>query len=99
MTYRAGDEVFHLAEGDFIWLPADAPPRLPRHRATGRCGSSASPTRGTSSGSTTRWACPAAERRLPGADGRPMAEEIPRWNAVGPRYGLEVVGPPLPEDA
>jgi hypothetical protein len=35
--------------------------------------------------------------RLPGEDGLPMAEEIGRWNEVGPRYGLEVVGPPLPE--
>src|SRR5512141_212173 len=32
MTYRAGDEVFHLAEGDFIWLP----PMLPHaFRVTG----------------------------------------------------------------
>jgi len=28
-----------------------------------------------------------------------MGEEIARWNEVGPRYGLQVVGPPLPEDA
>ena len=41
---------------------------------------------------------PAAERRLPGPDGLPMDVEIGRWNMVGPRYGLEVVGPPLPED-
>ena len=40
---------------------------------------------------------PERGRRLPGADGLPMAEEIARWNEVGPRYGLEVVGPPLPE--
>ena len=40
---------------------------------------------------------PAAEGRLPGADGLPMAEEIARWNAVGPAYGLSVVGPPIPE--
>jgi hypothetical protein len=26
-----------------------------------------------------------------------MEEEIARWNEVGPRYGLQVVGPPLPE--
>jgi len=26
-----------------------------------------------------------------------MAEEISRWNEVAPRYGLEVVGPPIPE--
>ena len=40
---------------------------------------------------------PAQAMRLPGPDGLPMAEEIARWNEVGPRYGLEVVGPPLPE--
>jgi hypothetical protein len=40
---------------------------------------------------------PAAEMRLPGDDGVPMAEEIARWNDVAPRYGLEAVGPPIPE--
>jgi hypothetical protein len=40
---------------------------------------------------------PAPELRLPGPDGRPLEEEIPRWNEVGPRYGLDVVGPPIPE--
>ena len=39
---------------------------------------------------------PATAMRLPGEDGLPMAEEIGRWNEVGPRYGLEVLGPPLP---
>lgn len=40
---------------------------------------------------------PAAELRLPGEDGLPPDVEIPRWVAVGPRYGLEVLGPPIPE--
>ena len=40
---------------------------------------------------------PAAERRLPGDDGLSMAEETGRWNEVAPRYGLDVVGPPIPE--
>ena len=26
-----------------------------------------------------------------------LPTEIPRWVEVGPRYGLEVVGPPIPE--
>jgi hypothetical protein len=26
-----------------------------------------------------------------------METEIPRWVEVSPRYGLEVVGPPIPE--
>lgn len=33
-----------------------------------------------------------------GVDGLSMSVEIPPWNEVGPRYGLEVVGPqPLEE--
>ena len=41
---------------------------------------------------------PASDVRLPGeGEGLAMAEEIARWNEVGPRYGLEVVGPPIPE--
>lgn len=40
---------------------------------------------------------PAAELRLPGEDGQPPEVEIPKWVEVGPRYGLEVVGPPIPE--
>ena len=41
---------------------------------------------------------PAAAMRLPGeGEGRPMAEEIGRWNEIGPRFGLEVLGPPIPE--
>jgi hypothetical protein len=36
--------------------------------------------------------------RLPAdGDGRTFEDEVARWNEVGPRYGLEVVGPPLPE--
>ena len=41
---------------------------------------------------------PARERRLPGTDGLPMEEEIRRWNEVAPRYGLRVVGPPIPAE-
>ena len=96
MTYRAGDEVFHLAPGDFIWLPAWLPHAF---RVTGDA-----PVRflgltdpGHLFDLYDEVGLPAPERRLPGADGRPMAEEIGRWNVVGPRYGLEVVGPPLPE--
>ncbi|MFT4009462.1 MAG: hypothetical protein QM655_05405 [Nocardioidaceae bacterium] len=39
---------------------------------------------------------PAPERRLPGDDGLTPEVEIPRWAEVGPRYGLEVVGPGIP---
>ena len=41
---------------------------------------------------------PATERRLPGSDGPPIEEEIRRWNEECPRYGLRVVGPPIPSE-
>jgi quercetin dioxygenase-like cupin family protein len=98
MTYRAGDETFHLSTGDFIWLPSGLPHAF---RVTGT-----TPVRflgltapGGLMGLYDEVGIPAAERRLPGADGLPMSTEIARWNEVGPRYGLQVVGPPLPEDA
>ena len=38
---------------------------------------------------------PAAGMHVPKeGEGLSMADEIARWNEVGPRYGLEVVGPP-----
>ena len=98
MTYRAGDEVFQLADGRLHLAAARAPARLPRDRDAARCGSSASPTPAGCSGSTTRSASRPASAGCPAPTGSPMAVEIPRWNEVGPRYGLEVVGPPLPEE-
>ena len=40
---------------------------------------------------------PARERRLPGSDGQSAEVEFPKWAKVGPRYGLQVVGPGIPE--
>jgi len=96
MTYRAGEDTFHLVDGDFIYLPRGVPHAF---RVTG-----AAPVRylaltvpGTLLGLYDEVGMPASERRIPGKDGLPMAEEIARWNAIGPAYGLKVVGPPLPE--
>ncbi|HYN66839.1 MAG TPA: hypothetical protein VES93_08110 [Ornithinibacter sp.] len=36
---------------------------------------------------------PAARTEGEGLSG---AEEVARWSEAGPRYGLEVVGPPIP---
>jgi quercetin dioxygenase-like cupin family protein len=97
MTYRAAEETYHLGAGDFLWLPRGVPHAF---RVTGD-----SPVRfvgfadpGGLFGLYDEVGVPAAERRLPGADGLSMEVEIPRWNEVGPRYGLQVLGPPLTED-
>ncbi|MBX3069908.1 MAG: cupin domain-containing protein [Thermomicrobiales bacterium] len=98
MTYRAGDDVYRLTAGDFIYLPAGVPHAF---RVTGttpvRFIGFANP--GGLFDLYDEVGIPAVERRLPGADGQPMDVEVAKWDAVGPRYGLEVVGPPLADDA
>lgn len=96
VTYRAGEDTYELDDGCFIYLPRSVPHAF---RIRGN-----SPTRfvaltapGGLMGLYDEVGIPASERRLPGADGQPPEVEIPRWAEVGPRYGLEVVGPPIPE--
>jgi quercetin dioxygenase-like cupin family protein len=95
LTYQAGDDLHHLAAGWFIHLPLGVPHAF---RITGD-----TPARilaltlpGGLMDLYTHVGIPATERRLPGPDGQPMPTEIARWNDLGPRYGLRVIGPPLP---
>jgi quercetin dioxygenase-like cupin family protein len=92
MTYVAGGQTFHLAEGDFIYLPRDVPHAF---RVTGR-----SPARflalslpGALMELYDKLGVPAPERRLP--DGGVSAQEVARWNELGSQYGLRVVGAPI----
>ncbi len=97
MIYQAGKEFHELAAGSFIYLPLGLPHAF---RITG-----ATPARFLSfvapAGLMDLYdevGVPATERRLPGSDGRSIDEEIPRWNEIGPRYGIQVVGPPIAVD-
>ncbi len=97
MVYQAGDALHHLSAGSFIYLPPGVPHAF---RITGTM-----PVRFLSVDSPAglmdlydEVGMPATERRLPGADGFSMEEEIPRWSEISPRYGLQVVGPPIPAD-
>jgi len=38
---------------------------------------------------------PARERQLPEPDEQQLHADVERWLAAAPRYGIEVVGPPL----
>jgi hypothetical protein len=42
---------------------------------------------------------PTSQRRLPSADEQPLAADIQRWIEAVPRYGLSIIGPPIPADA
>jgi quercetin dioxygenase-like cupin family protein len=93
MTYLAGGQLFDLAAGDFIYLPRDVPHAF---RVTGT-----SPVRflgltlpGGLMDLYDEVGVPADERRLP--DRGVSAEDVARWNTLGPAYGLRVVGPPIP---
>jgi quercetin dioxygenase-like cupin family protein len=97
LTYQAGEERYRLAAGSFIYLPQGVPHAF---RVTGT-----TPVRflglvvpGDLMNLYDEVGIPAGEHRLPGPDGLPLEEEIRRWNEIGPRYGLRVVGPPIPAD-
>lgn len=97
MNYRAGKDLHRLSAGSFIYLPRGLPHAF---RITGT-----KPVRFLAfiapaglMGLYDEVGMPAGERRLPGEDGLSIEQEVPRWIEVSPRYGLEVVGPPLPAD-
>ena len=96
ISYEGGGELYELAAGDFLYLPKDVPHRF---RIIGN-GPARFLALMTPAGLTDLYAevgHPALERRIPDRPtDQQVAEEIARWNEVGPRYGLEVVGPPLP---
>jgi quercetin dioxygenase-like cupin family protein len=97
MTYRAGEQTFELGAGDFIWLPLGLPHAF-RITGTTPARMLALTTPGGLLDLYDQVGVPAAERRLPDGDGRPLPEEIARWGEIGPRFGLEVVGPPIPAE-
>ena len=96
LDYRAGEETYQLYDGCFIYLPLGVPHAF-RIRGESPCRFLALTAPAGLLHLYDEVGMAAAERRLPGEDGRPADEEIARWGTVGPRYGLEVVGPPIPE--
>ncbi len=96
MDYRAGDEDFELYAGCFLYLPVGLPHAF-RIRGDSPARFLAMVEPGGLLSLYDEVGIPAAELRLPGPDGQPMEVEIPRWVEVSPRFGLEVVGPPIPE--
>ena len=96
LDYRAGDDDYQLYPGCFIYLPVGLP-----HAFRIRGDEPARFLAMVDPGGLLRLydevGIPAVERRLPGPDGQSIDVEIPRWVEASPRFGLEVVGPPIAE--
>jgi quercetin dioxygenase-like cupin family protein len=94
LTYQAGDERVDLEAGGFIYLPRGVPHAF---RTTSDVRYLALTLPGGVMDLYDEVGTPAAARRLPdgGITGGINGEEIARWMAAAPRYGLQVVGPPI----
>jgi quercetin dioxygenase-like cupin family protein len=97
MSYRAGETTYELSAGWFLYLPRGLPHAFRiRGEQPARFLSLTVP--GGLLALYDEVGVPATAMRIPGeGEGRSMEEEIGRWNEVAPRYGLEVLGPPIPE--
>jgi mannose-6-phosphate isomerase-like protein (cupin superfamily) len=96
LDYRAGDRDFELYAGCFMYLPLGLPHAF-RIRGDSPARFLALTTPAGLLALYDEVGIPATELRLPGADGQTAEVEIPKWGEVGARYGLEVVGPGIPE--
>lgn len=96
MDYRAGENEYALYPGCFIYLPVGLPHAF-RIRGDEPARFLAMVDPGGLLQLYDEVGVPAGGLRLPGPDGQAPDVEIPRWIEASPRFGLEVVGPPIPE--
>jgi len=98
MTYSADGELHRLARGSFIYLRRGRPHAF---RVTGdapvRFLAIAAP--GALMSLYDEVGRPAGGRELPPPDQDALMADVHRWLEASSRYGLQVVGPPLPPDA
>jgi quercetin dioxygenase-like cupin family protein len=98
MTYSADGQLHRLGAGSFIFLPRGLPHGF---RVTGN-----GPVRflavtmpGTLMSLYDEVGRAAGRHELPPPDQDLLMADVHRWLEAAPRYGLRVVGPPLPADA
>ncbi|WP_122818981.1 cupin domain-containing protein [Nocardioides pantholopis] len=97
LSYRAGEATYELSAGWFLYLPRGVPHAF-RIRGDRPARFLSLTVPGGLLGLYDEVGVPAGARRIPrDGEGRSMPEEIGRWAEAGPRYGLEVLGPPIPD--
>ncbi len=96
VDYRAGTELHELSDGGFLYLPQGVPHAF-RIRGQRPARFLALSVPGGLMDLYDEVGVPAEGMHVPReGEGLSMVEEIARWNELGPRYGLDVVGPPIP---
>ena len=96
VSYRAGDETYELDDGCFIYLPRSVPHAF-RIRGSAPTRFVAFTAPGGLMGLYDEVGIPAPSDACPVRTGSRRRSSCPKWAEVGPRYGLEVVGPGIPE--
>ena len=95
ITYRAGEQLVHLAPGDFIYLPARRAARLPHDRVDPPSRFLALTLPGALMDLYDEVGVPATERRLPDAGVSPAGRGSLEQSSAR-STGCCVVGPPIP---
>lgn len=97
LAYRAGEEMYQLSAGSFIYLPSGVPHAF---RVTGTESARFLALVVPSDLMTLydQVGRPASAHRLPEPEETSLPDDIQRWLEAAPRYGLSVVGPPIPAD-
>ena len=93
LTYQAADETYQLSPESFIYLPSGVAHAFRVTSPTARFLVINAP--GGLIDIYNEVGRPAATQQLPELDEQQMRGDVERWLAAAPRYGIEVVGPPL----
>jgi len=93
LDYEAGGEIHQLEAGSTMYLPMGVPHRF-RIRGNTPATILAMVSPGGLFDLYRQVGVPAGDRSIPEY---PDPAEFGRWGDVAPRFGLEVLGPPLPE--
>jgi quercetin dioxygenase-like cupin family protein len=94
LTYQADDQTYQLGPESFIYLPPGVAHAFRVTSSTAKFLVINAP--GGLIDIYDEVGRPAGNRVLPPPDEQQLHADVERWLAAAPRYGIEVVGPPLP---
>ena len=98
MTYSADGQLYRLSAGSFIFLPRGLPHGF-RVTGSGPVRFLAVTLPGALMSLYDEVGRAAGQHELPPPDQELLMADVQRWLEAAPRYGLRIVGPPIPDGA